>query len=271
MNRQFQDVTEAELALLQSLWDEGPATIRQLVDRVYKQTGNSVYATVQKLLDRLESKGFVRRDRGRPVHVFDAAINRDDLIGRRLRAVADSLCQTSKGRPGWRRGLQGLMLPFRQLPSTIPTSALRVTEPPGQPRATVAVSMFSEAVTATQPGNLLIVTGQWETFLRNEALHKLRLAEPSAAEGSTAGEPARGTGRRAVVAPLVEHVGVLYSPTALEEARNWLDSAFERQSAARVAASGGPIVLLLFGIVLLAWPLSQLLPKGNVITVVHIL
>ena len=44
------------------------------------------------LLDRLECKGFVTRDRRAPVHIFAAAINRDELIGRRLRAVADSLC-----------------------------------------------------------------------------------------------------------------------------------------------------------------------------------
>jgi BlaI family transcriptional regulator, penicillinase repressor len=92
MNQRNQDVTEAELALLQVLWDHGPATIRQLVERVYKQTGTSVYATVQKLLDRLEVKGCVQRERGGPVHIFRAAINRDELIGRRLRAVADSLC-----------------------------------------------------------------------------------------------------------------------------------------------------------------------------------
>jgi BlaI family penicillinase repressor len=92
MNQRNQDVTEAELALLQVLWDDGPATIRQLVERVYKQTGTSVYATVQKLLDRLEAKGCVERKRGGPVHIFRAAINRDELIGRRLRAVADSLC-----------------------------------------------------------------------------------------------------------------------------------------------------------------------------------
>jgi predicted transcriptional regulator len=92
MNRQPHDVTEAELALLQSLWDAGPATIRQLVDRVYKQGGASVYATVQKLLDRLESKGFVVRDRAGQVHVFRPTVDREELIGRRLRAVADSLC-----------------------------------------------------------------------------------------------------------------------------------------------------------------------------------
>ncbi len=92
MKGQQQDVTDAELALLQSLWDAGPATIRQLVLRVYKQGGASVYATVQKLLDRLESKGFVRRDRAAQVHIFQAAVDREELIGRRLRAVADSLC-----------------------------------------------------------------------------------------------------------------------------------------------------------------------------------
>jgi BlaI family transcriptional regulator, penicillinase repressor len=92
MNQHNHDVTEAELALLQALWDDGPATIRQLVERVYQQTGASVYGTVQKLLDRLEAKACVERDRGGSVHVFRAAINRDELIGRRLRAVANSLC-----------------------------------------------------------------------------------------------------------------------------------------------------------------------------------
>jgi predicted transcriptional regulator len=86
------DVTDAELALLSALWDHGPATIRQLVDRVYGQGGASVYATVQKLLERLEQKGCVTRDRSESVHVFTASVDRSELIGRRLRAVADALC-----------------------------------------------------------------------------------------------------------------------------------------------------------------------------------
>jgi pimeloyl-ACP methyl ester carboxylesterase len=131
--------------------------------------------------------------------------------------------------------------------------------------ATVAVSMFSEAVTASQPRDLLIVTGEWETFLRQEALRNLRLAEPSATEGTTVGDPSSGTGRRAVVAPDVEHVSVLYSPTALREARAWLDAVFGRASSGPVSATGGPILLLLLGIVVLAWPLSLLLPKGETV------
>jgi predicted transcriptional regulator len=47
---------------------------------------------VQKLLERLEQKRCVSRDRRESVHVFAAAVDRAELIGRRLRAVADSLC-----------------------------------------------------------------------------------------------------------------------------------------------------------------------------------
>ncbi|HEY1375307.1 MAG TPA: BlaI/MecI/CopY family transcriptional regulator [Gemmataceae bacterium] len=92
MPRTPKDVTDAELAVLQVLWDGGPATIRRLTDVLYPQGGVSKYATVQKLLDRLEADGYVRRDRAGAVNVFAAAVGRDDLIGRRLRSLADKLC-----------------------------------------------------------------------------------------------------------------------------------------------------------------------------------
>ncbi|HVS39936.1 MAG TPA: BlaI/MecI/CopY family transcriptional regulator [Gemmataceae bacterium] len=92
MARTPQDVTERELAVLQALWDEGPATIRRLTDLLYPGGGAAHYATVQKLLDRLEAKGCVRRDRAGSAHSFSAALGRDELIGRRLRDVAEKLC-----------------------------------------------------------------------------------------------------------------------------------------------------------------------------------
>ena len=95
MSRTSQDVTEAELALLRALWESGPSTIRQLVAAVYGEVGASSYATVQKLLDRLEAKGCVDRERGGSIHVFRAAVDREGLIARRLRAVADTLCDGS--------------------------------------------------------------------------------------------------------------------------------------------------------------------------------
>ncbi|QEH35805.1 Penicillinase repressor [Aquisphaera giovannonii] len=91
------DVTEAELAILRLLWEGGPSTARQLIDRLYPEGRSLAHPTVQKLLDRLEAKGCIRRDRTGPVQVFEAAIGRDDLVDRRLRRLADQLCGGSLG------------------------------------------------------------------------------------------------------------------------------------------------------------------------------
>jgi predicted transcriptional regulator len=95
MARPAQDITESELAVLRVLWDRGQATIRQLTDILYPLGGAAQYATVQKLLDRMEAKGFVQRDRTMYVHVFAAVLGREELIGRRLRSLAEMLCDGS--------------------------------------------------------------------------------------------------------------------------------------------------------------------------------
>lgn len=92
MARTPRDITDAELAVLQVLWDKGPANIRRLTEVLYPQGGTACYATVQKLLERLEGKGCVHRDRTGPVHLFTATMDRDELVGRRLQAVAETLC-----------------------------------------------------------------------------------------------------------------------------------------------------------------------------------
>ena len=95
MARPARDITESELSVLRILWDRGPATIRQLTDVLYPRGSAAQYATVQKLLDRMEAKGYVGRDRSLYVHVFAAALDRDELIGRRLRSLAETLCDGS--------------------------------------------------------------------------------------------------------------------------------------------------------------------------------
>ncbi len=96
MPREAQDVTDAEMGILQSLWARGGSSIRQLVTELHgERAGTAQYATVQKQLERLESKGLVRRDRSLFVHVFEAAVGREELIGRRLRDLADKLCDGS--------------------------------------------------------------------------------------------------------------------------------------------------------------------------------
>lgn len=120
--------------------------------------------------------------------------------------------------------------------------------------ALVAVSMFSEAVTATAPDNLLIITGQWEPYLRTVALDAVRQVYPGADEGQTV--RADDLRRRAVVAPFVEHVGVLYSPVSLREAREWIGESLGHSVSDSLAATGPWLSGLMGALVLLVWPLA---------------
>jgi predicted transcriptional regulator len=94
MSRPPQDVTDAELAVLEVLWSEGPSSRRRIADLLYPGGQPAHYTTVQKLLERLEAKGHVSCAGEKPV-TFTAAVSRDDLISRRLLEVADKLCAGS--------------------------------------------------------------------------------------------------------------------------------------------------------------------------------
>jgi predicted transcriptional regulator len=92
MSRKAPKVSGTELRLLQALWDHGPLPIRRLTELLYPAVTTSRYASVQKLLERLEEEELVARDRSGPSHVFSARISRDEYIGESLRAMADQLC-----------------------------------------------------------------------------------------------------------------------------------------------------------------------------------
>ncbi len=95
MVRPKHDVTDAELAVLKELWALGASTIRELTDRLYPGGATAHYATVQKLLERLESKRCVkRRGRGR-ANEYRATVQVADLIDHTLRGAAARLCDGS--------------------------------------------------------------------------------------------------------------------------------------------------------------------------------
>ncbi len=86
------DVTGAELNVLRALWQKWPLTIRQIAEALSPGDADSYYATVKKLLERLEAKGLVRREPEGIAFVYEATIDRDELVGRRLQEVSESLC-----------------------------------------------------------------------------------------------------------------------------------------------------------------------------------
>lgn len=123
-----------------------------------------------------------------------------------------------------------------------------------------AISMYSDAVTEEHPENLLIVSGAREDHLREVALGALHQVAAGAGENETA--VAGDVRRRAVVAPFVGHVGVLYASRTLEEIAPWIAASAGQSLAASWAPdqTGWVAGVLLVALAALAWPLAALLP-----------
>ena len=90
MSRQSSLVTEAELSVLEYLWQHGPSVVRDIAHGLYGKNTPSYHATVNSLLDQLEAKGFVSRDRSTFAHTFSASTDRATLVGSQLQQIADS-------------------------------------------------------------------------------------------------------------------------------------------------------------------------------------
>ncbi|MFP4160680.1 MAG: alpha/beta hydrolase [Ectothiorhodospira sp.] len=138
---------------------------------------------------------------------------------------------------------------------------------PRQVAASVLVSPYISGDTRLEGlSNLLFVFGEWEpATLREPALAAFPVAPEAVRPGVTHGDPERGDARRLAVAPDVEHIGVLYSGTMQEEALTWLQAALPvpatPEDTGGVTRWGPWLGLLFGGILLLARPLSALLPR----------
>jgi predicted transcriptional regulator len=84
-------LTNAELAVMELLWDQGQLTARQIREQLYPKAKKAQHGTVQRFLQSLEEKGCVERDKRLPVHLFSAAVSREAYAGRQLESLADKL------------------------------------------------------------------------------------------------------------------------------------------------------------------------------------
>ena len=128
--------------------------------------------------------------------------------------------------------------------------------------AVAALSVFGAGVTREQPRNLIVITGAWEPAMLTEAAARIAglAAEGPARERVTYGDFAQGTARRYVLAEGAEHIGVIYSRDGLTQTRDWLNSAFGQTMTGAIDIRGKWLALLFAGLLMVAWPLSKLLP-----------
>ena len=88
---EFSQLTNAELAIMELLWSNEQLTARQVREEVYGDSERAQHGTVQKLLQILEDKGYVYRDRSLGVQLFSAVVSREEYGGSQLESLADKL------------------------------------------------------------------------------------------------------------------------------------------------------------------------------------
>ena len=86
-----QPLANSELAIMDLLWNNELLTARQIREELYPDTTKSPHGTVQKLLQRLEEKGYVERDNSQFVNLFQTKISRQEYAGKQLEFLASKL------------------------------------------------------------------------------------------------------------------------------------------------------------------------------------
>ena len=84
-------LTNAELAIMNLLWHNNRMTAREIREQLYPDATKPQHGTVQKLLQRLEDKGYVMRDHSLAVHFFSAVLSRQTYAGSQLESLATKL------------------------------------------------------------------------------------------------------------------------------------------------------------------------------------
>ena len=70
--------TEAELEVLQILWQKGSATVRDVHEEL-SRTKDSVYTTTLKIMQKMHEKRLVERDEDSRTHVYRATVPEEEM------------------------------------------------------------------------------------------------------------------------------------------------------------------------------------------------
>ena len=82
--------TESELEILQILWQNNTATVRDVHEELAKSKDVG-YTTTLKLMQIMHDKGLVKRDESMRTHVYQAAVNKERTQKHLLDKMIDSL------------------------------------------------------------------------------------------------------------------------------------------------------------------------------------
>lgn len=70
-------LTEAELRIMNVLWDKGPATVHEVLQALPSKP-NLAYNSVLTIIRILETKGYVKHVKDKRAHIYMSRIDRED-------------------------------------------------------------------------------------------------------------------------------------------------------------------------------------------------
>lgn len=97
MSQREYELGDAELEVLKCLWDDGPGTVREVLNRLESRGRQWAYTTVQTFLTRLTQKGVVRADKTDFAFRYTAKVTRERISRSRLRDLLDQLYDGAAG------------------------------------------------------------------------------------------------------------------------------------------------------------------------------
>jgi predicted transcriptional regulator len=95
--RELPRPTRGELEILRILWEEGPATVRRVQERL-SRARPAGYTTVLKLMQIMTAKGLVRRDESARAHLYRPALEPSETRARLVGELVDKVFGGSVGR-----------------------------------------------------------------------------------------------------------------------------------------------------------------------------
>lgn len=91
------ELGDAELEVLKTLWEIGPATVRQVLNHLRERGRRVAYTTVLTFLTRLEQKGFVASDKSDLAYVYRAKLSRARVGRSRLKSLVEQVYDGAVG------------------------------------------------------------------------------------------------------------------------------------------------------------------------------
>jgi predicted transcriptional regulator len=97
MKQNVRRPTDAELTILQVLWDRGPSTVREVYKILHSGKGVG-YTTVLKLMQIMTEKGLVERDENCRPQLYRPCLPREQTERQLIKDLADRAFGGSAGR-----------------------------------------------------------------------------------------------------------------------------------------------------------------------------